>query len=74
MVLFHLPDVLEYKFLGCILEYHQLRMASNGIRMALQISPLQCRQGKTRRGVGWLQTDVYSACSDYVVGFGTNIW
>jgi len=35
--------------LGCIPDHHQLRMASNWIRMALQISPLQCRQGRTRR-------------------------
>jgi hypothetical protein len=33
---FHLPDALEYKFLGCIPDHHQLRMASNGIAMAVQ--------------------------------------
>jgi hypothetical protein len=48
----HLPDSLEYKFLGCIPDDHQLRIASNGIRMTAQVSPLQCRQGRARRGVG----------------------
>jgi len=33
---FHLPDALEYKCLGCIPDHHQLRMASNGIAMAVQ--------------------------------------
>ena len=33
---FHLPDVLEYKFLGCIPDHHQLLMASNGIAMTVQ--------------------------------------
>jgi len=40
----HLPDTLEYKFLGCIPDHHRLWMASSGIRMAVQISPLQCRK------------------------------
>jgi len=42
-------------------------MASSEIRMAVQISPLQCRQDRTRRGVGWLRTNVYAACSGGVV-------
>ena len=33
---FHLPDALEYKFLGCIPDHHQLLMASNGIAMTVQ--------------------------------------
>ena len=41
-------------------------MASNGISMALQISPLQCRQGRTRRG-GEHRINVYAACSGGVV-------
>jgi len=49
----HLPDALEYKFLGCIPEHHRLWMASSEIRMAVQILPLQCRQDRTRRG-GWM--------------------
>jgi len=55
---FHLPDALEYKFLGCIPDHHQSRMASNGIAMAVQA------------GLGWggcLRTDVYDACRGYVV-------
>jgi len=44
-------------------------MASNGIRMALQISPLQCRR---KAGLGWgggtkHRTNVYAACSGGVV-------
>jgi hypothetical protein len=39
----HLPDALEYKFLGCIPEHHWLWMARSEIRMAVQILPLQCR-------------------------------
>jgi hypothetical protein len=34
--------------------------------MAVQISPLQCRQGRTRRG-GKHRTNVYVACSGGVV-------
>ena len=41
-------------------------MESSGIRMAVQISPLQCRQGRTRRG-GKHRTNVYAACSGGVV-------
>jgi hypothetical protein len=55
---FHLPDVLEYKFLGCIPDSHQSRMASNGIGMTVQA------------GLGWgggLRTNVYAACSGGVV-------
>ena len=63
----HLPDSLEYKFLGCIPDHHRLWMVSSEIRMAVQISPLQCRQDRTRRGVGWLRTNVYAACSGGVV-------
>jgi hypothetical protein len=48
----HLPDALEYKFLGCIPDHHLLWMASSEIRMEVQISPLQCRQGRTRAGGG----------------------
>ena len=47
----HLPDALDYKFLGCIPDHHRLWMASSEIRMAVQISPLQCSQDRTRRGV-----------------------
>ena len=33
---FHLPDALEDKFLGCIPDHHQLRIASYGTAMAVQ--------------------------------------
>ena len=56
---FHLPDALEYKFLGCIPDHHQLRMASNGIAMAVQAG--------LGWGGGWLRTDVYAAGRGYVV-------
>jgi hypothetical protein len=42
-------------------------MASNGVRMALQISPLQCRQGKDSDVGGKHKTNVYAASSDCVV-------
>ena len=45
---FHLPDALEYKFLGCIPDHHQLRMASNGIRMAYRSHPYNA----ARAGLG----------------------
>jgi hypothetical protein len=62
---FHLPDALEYKFLGCIEDHHQSRMASNGIAMAVQAG---------LGWWGWLRTDVCAACSGGVVGLSLVTW
>jgi hypothetical protein len=54
---FHLPDALEYKFLGCIPDHHQSRMVSNGIAMAVQA------------GLGWGGVEAQRKCVRCIQGW-----
>ena len=58
---FHLPDALEYKFLGCIPDHHQSRMVSNGIAMA----------GQDSDGGGEAQRKCVRCMQGVCGGFGT---